>query len=183
MFRFQADLNRYAQLIRKTLLRTPPDPTSMRLRDIRELLFLAKEFWSLGEKELYEYVRFFTMSAAEFLEDYFEDELVKAAMASPGIIGTALGVYSPGSAYILLHHVMGDVDAALKAYDVALTTKLEGREKRQVIANKADRQSVLLTTITWNGAVDVLTLKLDKTYWPTYEIIYRDNEWQRIAFR
>ena len=66
MFRFQADLNRYAQLIRKTLLRTPPDPTSMRIRDIKELLFLAKELWALGEKELYEYVRFFTMSATEF---------------------------------------------------------------------------------------------------------------------
>jgi phytoene dehydrogenase-like protein len=119
MFRFQADLNRYAQLIRKTLLRTPPDPTSFRPRDIQELLFLAKEFWALGEKELYEYVRFFTMSAAEFLEDYFEDDLIKAAMASPGIIGTALGVYSPGSAYILLHHVMGDVDGSIGAWGLA----------------------------------------------------------------
>ena len=54
MFRFQTDLNRYAQLIRKTLLRTPPDPARMRPRDIQELLFLAKEFWSLGERELYE---------------------------------------------------------------------------------------------------------------------------------
>ena len=51
-----------------------------------------------------------------------------------------------------------------------------------VVADKADRSSVLLNTVTWNGAVDVLTLKLDKTYWPTYEILYRDDEWQRIAF-
>ncbi len=119
MARFQADLGRYAQLIRKTLLRTPPDPTSFKPRDIRELLFLAKEFWALGEKELYEYVRFFTMSAAEFLDDYFENDLIKAAMASPGIIGTALGVYSPGSAYILLHHVMGDVDGSVGAWGLA----------------------------------------------------------------
>ncbi|MHA1543759.1 MAG: phytoene desaturase family protein, partial [Alphaproteobacteria bacterium] len=119
MFRFQTDLTRYAQLIRKTLLRTPPDPTSFRPRDIQELLFLAKQFWALGERELYEYVRFFTMSAADFLEDYFEDDLVKAAMASPGIIGTALGVYSPGSAYILLHHVMGDVDGNIGAWGLA----------------------------------------------------------------
>ncbi|MCH8140366.1 MAG: NAD(P)/FAD-dependent oxidoreductase, partial [Proteobacteria bacterium] len=110
MFRFQTDLTRYSLLIRKTLLRTPPDPTSFRLRDITELLFLAKQFWNLGEKQIYEYVRFFTMSAAEYLEDYFENDMIKAAMASPGIIGTALGVYSPGSSYILLHHVMGDVD-------------------------------------------------------------------------
>ena len=115
MFRFQADLTRYSQVIRKTLMRTPPDPSSFRLRDMNELLFLAKQFWALGERELYEYIRFFTMSAAEFLEDYFENDLIKGAMASPGIIGTALGVYSPGSAYILLHHVMGDVDGSIGA--------------------------------------------------------------------
>lgn len=119
MHRFQADLTRYAQLIRKTLLRTPPDPTSFRPRDIRELLYLAKQFWALGEKEIYEYVRFFTMSAAEYLEDYFENDIIKAAMASPGIIGTALGVYSPGSSYILLHHVMGDVDGSIGAWGLA----------------------------------------------------------------
>ena len=119
MHRFQTDLARYSQLIRKTLLRTPPDPTSFRPRDIRELLFLAKEFWALGEKEIYEYVRFFTMSAAEYLDDYFENGLIKAAMASPGIIGTALGVYSPGSSYILLHHVMGDVDGSIGAWGLA----------------------------------------------------------------
>jgi phytoene dehydrogenase-like protein len=119
MFRFQTDLARYAQVIRKTLLRTPPDPSSFKPRDIAELLFLAKQFWKLGEKEIYEYVRFFTMSAAEFLEDYFENDLIMAAMASPGIIGTALGVYSPGSAYILLHHVMGDVDGSIGAWGLA----------------------------------------------------------------
>ena len=119
MHRFQADLTRYSQLIRKTLMRTPPDPTSFRPRDIMELLYLGKQFWSLGEKELYEYVRFFTMSAAEYLEDYFENDLIKAAMASPGIIGTALGVESPGSSYILLHHVMGDVDGSIGAWGLA----------------------------------------------------------------
>jgi phytoene dehydrogenase-like protein len=119
MYRFQADLTRYAQFIRKTLLRTPPDPISFRPRDIRELLFLGKQFWVLGEKQMYEYVRFFTISAAEFLEDYFENDLIKAAMASPGIIGTALGVCSPGSAYILLHHVMGDVDGNIGAWGLA----------------------------------------------------------------
>jgi len=119
MHRFQTDLTRYSQLIRKTLMRTPPDPTSFKPRDIMELLWLARKFWALGEKEIYEYVRFFTMSAAEYLEDYFENDLIKAAMASPGIIGTALGVYSPGSSYILLHHVMGDVDGSIGAWGLA----------------------------------------------------------------
>lgn len=119
MHRFQADLTRYSQFIRKTLMRTPPDPTSFRPRDILELIYLGKQLWALGESEVYEYIRFFTMSAAEFLDDYFENDLIKAAMASPGIIGTALGVYSPGSAYILLHHVMGDVDGSIGAWGLA----------------------------------------------------------------
>ena len=119
MHRFQTDLTRYSQLIRKTLMRTPPDPLSFRLRDIKEFIWLAKKFWALGENEVYEYIRFFTMSAAEYLEDYFENDLIKAAMASPGIIGTALGVESPGSAYILLHHVMGDVDGSIGAWGLA----------------------------------------------------------------
>ena len=119
MHRFQADLARYSQVIRKTLLRTPPDPTSFRPRDIRELLFLAKQFWKLGERELNEYIRFFTMSAAEFVEEYFENELIQATMANPATIGTTLGVYSPGSSYNLLHHVMGDVDGNIGAWGLA----------------------------------------------------------------
>jgi len=119
MHRLETDLTRYSQLIRKTLMRTPPDPTSFKPRDIAELLWLAKKFWALGEKEIYEYVRFFTMSAAEYLDDYFEHDLIKAAMASAGIIGTALGAQSPGSAYILLHHVMGDVDGSIGAWGLA----------------------------------------------------------------
>ena len=80
MHRFQADLGRYAQLIRKTLLRTPPDPVRFRPRDIREFLFMSKQFLNLGEREIYEYVRFFTMSAAEYLDDYFENLREKAGV-------------------------------------------------------------------------------------------------------
>jgi len=152
MHRFQTDLMRYSQLIRKTLLRTPPDPTSFRPRDIRELLFFAKELWCMGEKEIYEYVRFFTMSAADFLEDYFENDLVKAAMASAGIIGTALGVYSPGSSYILLHHVMGDVDGSIGAWGLprggmgAISNAIAGalREQGGEIRTNAGVQQVLV---------------------------------------
>lgn len=152
MHRFQADLTRYAQFIRKTLLRTPPDPLGLRPRDIREFLFLAKQFWKLGEKEMYEYLRFFTMSAADFLDDYFENDLVKAAMAAPGVIGTALGVYSPGSAYILLHHVMGDVDGNIGAWGIprggmgAISDALAGafKEHGGEIRTNAGVQQVLV---------------------------------------
>jgi hypothetical protein len=51
----------------------------------------------------------------------------------------------------------------------------------EIVANRADRESVRLTTVTWNNAVDVLTLKLDQTYWPAYEILYDSEGWHRTA--
>jgi S1-C subfamily serine protease len=47
------------------------------------------------------------------------------------------------------------------------------------VGGRADRESVRLTTVTWNGAVDVLTLKLDQTYWPAYEIVRNGSDWHR----
>jgi phytoene dehydrogenase-like protein len=64
-------------------------------------------------------LRFWTMSIGDYLDDYFETDLIKAHMAGSGIIGTALGVYSPGTAYVLLHHYMGDVDGSVGAWGFA----------------------------------------------------------------
>jgi hypothetical protein len=49
----------------------------------------------------------------------------------------------------------------------------------ELVGTRSDRESVRLTTVTWNNAVDVLTLKLDQTYWPAYEIVYGDDGWRR----
>ena len=49
------------------------------------------------------------------------------------------------------------------------------------IAGKQDQASVRLKTVTWNGAVEVITLKLDNQYWPAYEIRRTDNGWQRLS--
>jgi S1-C subfamily serine protease len=50
-----------------------------------------------------------------------------------------------------------------------------------LVSGKRDRESVRLTTVSWNNAVEVLTLKLDQTYWPSYEIVFADDAWRRIA--
>jgi hypothetical protein len=110
-----------------------------------EMLWLAKQFWNLGERELYEYIRFFTMSAADFLEDYFEDDLIKAAMASPGSSARPSASTRPGSAYILLHHVMGDVDGNVGAWGLArggmgaISQALAGALARNTAARSAPR--------------------------------------------
>jgi phytoene dehydrogenase-like protein len=117
--RYESDVMRQTRLIRPFLLRTPPDPTSFRPRDIMELIHLAKTYWNLGEQALYDTIRFWTMSIGEFLEEYFESNVLKAHFAGGGIIGTGLGVYSPGTAYVLLHHYMGDVDGSIGSWGFA----------------------------------------------------------------
>jgi phytoene dehydrogenase-like protein len=59
-----------------------------------------------------------TMSSADFLERWFETEPLKATMSASGIIGTFLGVRSPGTAYVLLHHYMGEIDGAFRAWGI-----------------------------------------------------------------
>ena len=69
---------RQCRFIKPLLLRAPPDPTSFKPRDIQELLFLGKHFHKLGEARMYDTLRFCTMSCADFLDEYFESEIVKA---------------------------------------------------------------------------------------------------------
>jgi len=49
----------------------------------------------------------------------------------------------------------------------------------QAVAGKQDQASVRLKTVTWNGAVEVITLKLDNQYWPAYEIRRTEDGWRR----
>lgn len=117
--RFSQTVIRQCRFIRPFLLRNAPDPTSLKPRDIGELLFLIKQAHGLGKKELGETLRFWSMSIGDFLDEHFESDLIKAHIAGAGIIGTGLGVYSPGTAYVLLHHYMGDVDGAIGAWGFA----------------------------------------------------------------
>jgi len=117
--RFDADVLRWCKLIRNFLLRTPPDPGSFRPRDAFEFAYLMKKFYELSESQMYEFIRFFTMSIAEYLENYFENEAILAHYSGGSIIGTGLGVYSPGTAYVLLHHAMGDVDGNIGSWGFA----------------------------------------------------------------
>ena len=110
---------RQCRFIRDNLLRTPPDPTSFRRRDIKELLHLGSRIMEMGEDRIYETLRFWTMSVAEYLDEYFETDVIKAALSGSGIIGTALGIHSPGTAYVLLHHYMGEVDGNVGAWGYA----------------------------------------------------------------
>jgi phytoene dehydrogenase-like protein len=117
--RFDADIMKWCRLIRGFLLRTPPNPSSLKPRDLMEFASLMKSFYSLTESQIYEFLRFFTMSIAEYLEEYFESDVILAHFSGGSVIGTGLGVYSPGTAYVLLHHAMGDIDGNVGSWGFA----------------------------------------------------------------
>ena len=116
---YSRDVTKQCRFIQPLLMRTAPDPTSFKIRDISELFYLIKQFNNLSANQMAETVRFWTMSISDFLNEYFENNVIKASLALSGIIGTALGPMSPGTAYVLLHHYMGEVDGSIGAWGYA----------------------------------------------------------------
>ncbi len=94
----------------------PPDPVRPGWSDLRALGFLAKHMKSLGKEKLHWVHKIMTMSAYDFLSEWFETDVIIAALAQVGIIGTMLGIKSPGTAYVLLHYYLGEVDGEISAW-------------------------------------------------------------------
>jgi len=117
--RYARDVTRQCRFIQPLLMRTAPDPFSFKPRDISELLYLGKKFGDFSAHDMAQTLRFWTMSISDFLDEYFETDVIKAYLALSGIIGTALGPMSPGTAYVLLHHYMGEVDGSVGAWGYA----------------------------------------------------------------
>jgi phytoene dehydrogenase-like protein len=108
-----------ARFVKPILELTPADPMSLKPRDLRQLAFLGRRFLQLAPGDRYNLVQLMTMSAIDFLDQWFETDVLKATMAASGIIGTFLGVRSPGTAYVLLHHYMGEIDGAFRSWGFA----------------------------------------------------------------
>jgi len=107
-----------ARFIKPILSIVPPDLTSIDPRPLLPLGGLARAFQQLPERQQAVFVQLMTMSAADFLDQWFETDPLKATMSASGIIGTYLGVRSPGTAYVLLHHYMGEIDGAFRAWGI-----------------------------------------------------------------
>jgi phytoene dehydrogenase-like protein len=104
------------RFVKPILSMIPPDPTTLKPKDLMQLNFLMQRFRSLSSDERYTLVQLMTMSAADFLDQWFETDVLKATMSASGIIGTFLGIRSPGTAYVLLHHYMGEIDGAFRSW-------------------------------------------------------------------
>ena len=112
-------MHQLAFAVKPLLGMVPPDPTSFNPKELRSLLGLGRHFRGLGAERFYALCKLLTMSAADYLDEWFETEALKATMAASGIIGTFLGPRSPGTAYVLLHHYMGEIDGVFRAWGFA----------------------------------------------------------------
>ncbi len=110
MDRYEHDVERVCQLIKPLFDRVPPNIFGKSPEDLADLHWLGSLLGSADRKVLHDTVRLLTGSAADFLDDYFESEILKGYLAASGIIGTKVGPMSPGSGLVLLFHKLGEHD-------------------------------------------------------------------------
>ncbi len=104
---FDRYFDHVARLLKDLLFVVPPN---LNLRDLPKWATTAGRFRKWSGRDVHEVVRLFTMSAADFLDEWFEDDRVKGALATQAIIGGWCGPMTPGSAYVLMHHWIGEID-------------------------------------------------------------------------
>jgi phytoene dehydrogenase-like protein len=109
-------MHHMAMAVRPILGMVPPDPASLAPSDLAAMLKLGRHFRELGSEHVHALYKLMTMSSADYLDEWYEFDPLKATKSASGIIGTMMGPRSPGSAYVLLHHYMGDIDGAFRAW-------------------------------------------------------------------
>ncbi len=114
--RSMADMARFVKPI---LSMVPPDPLSYDVTGFLRLGSMGRRFQALSRHDQHNLLQLMTMSATDLLDQWFETDVLKATMSASGIIGTFLGVRSPGTAYVLLHHYMGEIDGAFRSWGFA----------------------------------------------------------------
>ena len=108
---YEAALERAGALLRELLLITPPSAGGG-FEDIIKSLKFGKRILDCSLEDKETLCDLFTRSVAGFLERWFEHDRVRAALAFDGIVGTLASPYTPGTAYVLLHHSFGELDGA-----------------------------------------------------------------------
>jgi len=112
-------MHRMARAVKPFLALAPPDPASLAPRELAALGRLGGMLRGMGRSDFHALHKMLTMSSADYLDEWFETEALKATKSASGIIGTMLGPRSPGTAYVLLHHYMGEIDGVFRAWGFA----------------------------------------------------------------
>ncbi len=107
---FSHDLAMVVQAVRPILDSIPPDITSNDPEELMRMAALGQHVRTLPTRVIHNGVRLLTGSASDFLDDYFESEILKASIASSGTIGSKVGPKSQGSGLVLLYMAVGEHD-------------------------------------------------------------------------
>jgi phytoene dehydrogenase-like protein len=114
--RFEELLFMAADFVRPMMIRTPPAPGSRAPADIAGILKEAGRIAGMSQRDVQQLVRIFTMSVGDWLDGMFENDYLKGSIASTGVVGVWAGPYSPGTAYNLLHHALGELDGQVGSW-------------------------------------------------------------------
>ena len=106
---YYAMLDRVAAVLKDTLLETPPN-VGGGLSDVLRALKVGKRFKALDMPARRDVLDLFTKSAGDMLDQWFESAPIKACFGFDSVVGNYASPYTPGSAYVLLHHVFGEVN-------------------------------------------------------------------------
>lgn len=116
---YGARLERVAQAVRDLMLVTPPN-VGGGVPALLDGWRAARPFRQLGAQARQDVVDLFSLSAADWLERWFESEPLKACFAFDSVVGNFASPYAPGTAYVLLHHVLGEVNGKKGTWGHAL---------------------------------------------------------------
>ena len=109
---YQAKIGRLADVLRSLLLKPPPNLVLGDLprgwRELGKVVKIGKQLWQSGStKAAFD---LFRRSAGATLDDWFESDPIKAVLGFDAVVGNLASPYTPGSAYVLLHHGFGEVN-------------------------------------------------------------------------
>jgi phytoene dehydrogenase-like protein len=109
---YQAEIGRVASVLRSVLLEAPPNLVPRRIghmgRELGKLAGIGRRLWQADA--LKSALRLFRKSAGDMLDDWFESDPIKAVLGFDAVVGNLASPYTPGSAYVLLHHVFGEAN-------------------------------------------------------------------------
>ena len=113
---FSLAMTKMGFFVKRIIDSPPPEVGSLHPSELSKIAGLAGHLRDLGPDMVELHAQLLTMSAVDFLQMWFESDRLLAPMSCSGIIGTFLGVRSPGTAYVLLHHYMGEIDGAFRSW-------------------------------------------------------------------
>jgi len=121
---FNRELDACADMLRELVLQAPPNLTAgWTIKSVAEFIkagALGRRLQRLPTERLRQVYDLFTKSAADYLDGWFEGELLKALFGFDAIVGNYASPYTPGSAYVLLHHAFGEVNGKQRIWGHAI---------------------------------------------------------------